>query len=471
MPILSARTAAGAPADAGAPRSDARAWLVVAMLVAFQVIAFSDKAVLGLVADRAIAELGISPLQFGFIGSAFFFLYSVVSFGVGALAGRVSTSSILLVMGLVWAVVQFPMLLGGGAAVLLVTRIVLGGAEGPATAMSLNSAHGWFRPQDRALPSTLIAMGSALGPVLAAPLLVAVIVAWGWRWAFGVLGIVGLVWALAWLAIGADGPFARRRSDGPAPAAPAGSTEEPTVRDVSGRVPMRAVLLGAAFLSATLAGFAEFWVQGFLTTWFPKYLGTVIGLSPQQVGLVTTTPWVFGAVVLVVLGVLGRRGMRRGASVRGAIALPFSLCLVVSGICFVLAALLGGVPALVLLVVGAGGALIYPMAPAAMAYVVAPEQRAFVMAALAGVASVGAIVSPTVVGLLMEQAGYRSPPKGGSDTAETAAGMATGVHNAFLLAGLLLVVGGVLATAYFRPDAAARRLQSRYHPGAATTLQ
>lgn len=369
-------------------------------------------------------------------------------------------------MGLVWAVVQFPMLLGGGAAVLLVTRIVLGGAEGPATAMSLNSAHGWFGPQDRALPSNLIAMGSALGPVIAAPLLVAVIVAWGWRWAFGVLGIIGLVWVLAWLAVGADGPFARRRSDGRAPADDLPGAEHPPVRDVVGLVPLRAVLLGAAFLSATLAGFAEFWVQGFLTTWFPKYLGTVVGLSPQQVGLVTTTPWVFGALLLLVLGVLGRRGMRGGASVRGAIALPFSLCLVGSGLCFVLAALLGGVPALVLLVVGAGGALIYPMAPAAMAYVVAPEQRAFVMAALAGVASVGAIVSPTVVGLLMEQAGYRSPPKGGSDTAEMAVSMATGVHNAFLLAGVLLVVGGVLATAYFRPDSAAQRLQHRYRPGA-----
>lgn len=442
-------------------RDNRLAWTITALLVVFQIIAFADKAVLGLVATDAMADLGISPVEFGFIGSAFFFLYALVSFGAGALAGRVQIRWILLAMGLTWAVMQFPMLLGGGAAALLATRIVLGGAEGPATAMSLSSAHSWFRPRDRALPSNLIAAGSTLGPVIAAPVLVAVIVAWGWRWAFGVLGIVGLVWALAWLLVGRDGPFgAHHKAADPAESAEA--AVDPSETDVQHRVPTWAVLLSATFLAALLGGFAQFWVQGFLTTWFPKYLQTVIGFTPQQVGVATTLPWVFGAVLLVALGVAGRRAMRNGASVRGAIALPFAVCLVVSGVCFVLAPLTGGIPAMLLLVVGAGSALIYPMAPSALGYMVAAAQRPFVMAALAGVASFGAILSPTVVGLLMQQAGYRAAPKGQPDSAEMVANMTAGVNNAFLLAGVLLLVSGVVAAVYFRPDATARRLQSRY---------
>lgn len=446
------------------------AWVVTALLVVFQIIAFADKAVLGLVATDAMAELRITPVEFGFIGSAFFFLYAIVSFATGALAGRVSVKWILLAMGVAWAVMQFPMLLGGGAAILLATRIVLGGAEGPATAMSLASAHSWFRPQDRALPSSLIATGSALGPVIAAPVLVAVIVAWGWRWAFGVLGIIGLVWVLAWILFGGDGPYAGRRSGAAAEPSNAETAEQPEVtdglqaQDVQRRVPLKAVVLSAAFLTALVAAFANFWVQGFLTTWFPKYLGTVIGLNPQQVGVATTLPWVFGAALLVALGLFGRRAMRGGASVRGAIALPFAISLIIAGACFALAAVTGGVLALVLLVVGAGSALIYPMAPTAMAYVVAPVQRPLVMAVLAGLASTGAILSPTVVGLLMEQAGYRAAPKGQTDSVEMAANMATGVNNAFLLAGALLLIGGVLAAISFRPDATARRLQGRYAP-------
>ncbi len=43
-----------------------------------------------------------------------------------------------------------------------------------------------------------------------------------------------------------------------------------------------------------------------------------------------------------------------------------------------------------------------------------------------------------------------------------AANMATGVSNAFLLAGALLIIGGVLAVAYFKPEDTARKLQERH---------
>jgi MFS family permease len=465
-------------------RMNRRAWVVTGMLVLFQVIAFADKAVLGLVATDAMAELGITPVQFGFIGSAFFFLYAVVSFATGYIASKVSVKWVLLVMGVVWAVMQFPMLAGGGAAVLLVTRIVLGGAEGPATAMSLSSAHGWFRPQERALPSNLIAAGSTLGPVIAAPLLVWVIVTWGWRWAFGVLGVAGLIWAVTWLLLGADGPFAGRRD-------PAGrdhadeaiepvteavdsvGLEEPTAEqlaleeqrhdfDAQHPVPLRAILLSASFIAAVIAGLSNFWTQGFLTTWFPKYLSSVIGLSPGEVGWATTFPWVFGAALLLGLGWLGRRLMRGGRSVRSSIVVPFSVSLVVAGLCFLLVPTVSGPAAVALLTIGAGCSVIYPMAPSAMAYAVTPRQRPLVMAALGGLASIGAVISPTAVGLFMDRAGYRAAPKGQPETAEMAANMADGVGNAFLLAGVILLVGGLLSAFLFRPDATARTLQRRH---------
>lgn len=89
-----------------------RAWMVTSLLVVFQIINFADKAVLGLVADSAIKELGLTAGQFGLIGSAFFFLFAIAAVAVGFLAGKVSTRWILLTMGISWAVLQFPMLFG-----------------------------------------------------------------------------------------------------------------------------------------------------------------------------------------------------------------------------------------------------------------------------------------------------------------------------------------------------------------------
>ena len=109
-----------------------RAWLITSLLIIFQMINFADKAVLGLVAESVMSELGMTSTQFGFIGSSFFFLFAVSGIIVGFIAQKVQTRWLILVMGVSWAILQFPMLLGGGAMALLVTRIVLDAAEGAA---------------------------------------------------------------------------------------------------------------------------------------------------------------------------------------------------------------------------------------------------------------------------------------------------------------------------------------------------
>lgn len=462
-------------------RMNRKAWLITVLLVLFQIIAFADKAVLGLVAEQAIPELGITTVQFGFIGSAFFFLYAIASVFLGIWAGKVPIKWVLLAMGLSWAILQFPMLFGGGAAILLVTRILLGGAEGPATAISLSSAHSWFRPADRSLPSNLIAIGSTLGPVIAAPLLAVVIVNFGWRWAFGVLGIVGFLWTLAWFVLGADGPYGGKRSkasdgshsgetrepDGssvPASSAGADSAEQDRLAGVDNqkRVPWRAILTSGSFIVAVFAGFTNFWTQGFLTTWSPKYLAGVVSLSPEMVAIFFTFPWIFGAVVLLTLGILGRYLMRRGYSVHRAIGIPFGVSLAVAGVSFLLLPATTGAASVALLTVAAGCSVIYPMAPSAMAYAVGPLQRPVLMATLGGIASIGAIISPTAVGLFMDNAGYRTPSPGQKDTVDMIANMTAGVHQSFGVAGALLLAAGILSVFFLNPDRTGHRLQRKY---------
>lgn len=444
-------------------RMNRKAWLITALLVLFQIVAFADKAVLGLVASEAIPDLGITAVEFGFIGSAFFFLYAVVSVVTGFLAARFSVRWIILTMGVVWAVMQFPMLLGGGAAILLVTRIVLGGAEGPATAMSLTSVHSWFEPKRRALPSNLVAAGSTLGPVLAAPLLAWVIGEWGWRWAFGVLGIAGFLWVIAWVLLAGDGPYSGHGKQGD-DAVPAESYEDADIEDVDKQKPVALwrAFASLTFLAAVIGGGSNFWVQGFVTTWLPQYLGTVVGLSLPEVGTVTTIPWILGAVVLLFLGFLGHRLMQKGFDSHRSIAIPFGVAALVAGVCFILVQTTSGVFAVALLCIAAGCSLAFPMTASALAFSVGKKQRPIMMATLGGVASVGAIISPTLVGWLMTRAGYVSPPSGSELTSKMADNMAVGVHQAFTITGIVLLVGGVLCILFLRPEALGRKLQAGY---------
>ncbi|WP_417372796.1 MFS transporter [Glutamicibacter protophormiae] len=466
-----------------------RAWLVTGMLVLFQIVNFADKAVLGLVADPAMRELGLSAGQFGFIGSAFFFLFAIVGIVVGFLAGKVSTRWILLTMGVAWAVLQFPMLFGGGAAILLVTRILLGGAEGPATPISLQHAHGWFNAKERGLPSSVIAAGSTLGPIVAAPILAWIIAnpALGWRWAFGFLGIFGLIWSLGWLLVGRDGPYSHAKSgpsknDSVATSGAQGETaatgepqqEQLAAIDPQGKgsiadssdllkiVPIRRVLGSWMFVAAVLAGAGCFWAQGFLTTWSPKYLGSVVALSPEMIGLVSTFPWVVGAIALLVLGFGSRYLMKRGVTVRWALGALFGATLLISGICFSILPFLSGYAAVAMLTLGAGTAMIYPLAPTAIAFSVCSKQRAALMATLTGLASVGGVVAPAMVGGLMDRAGYIPSPKGVADSAEMAGLLAQGMNTSFGMIGIYLVVVGIFCVLMLNPDRTARKLQTSF---------
>jgi MFS family permease len=73
--------------------------------------------------------------------------------------------------------------------------------------VALHSAYKWFPDELRTLPTAIIAQGAGIGIMVALPLLNWVIVHHSWHWAFGVLGMTGLAWTAAWLALGREGPL------------------------------------------------------------------------------------------------------------------------------------------------------------------------------------------------------------------------------------------------------------------------
>src|SRR6516225_4730322 len=114
-----------------------RAWAVVGMLFLFMLINFADKAIIGLSAVPIMRDLHLTNEQFGKVGSAFFLLFSISAVVVGFIANRVPTHILLGVMGLIWALTQFPMLGTVSLATLVACRITLGAGEGPAYPVSV----------------------------------------------------------------------------------------------------------------------------------------------------------------------------------------------------------------------------------------------------------------------------------------------------------------------------------------------
>jgi MFS transporter, ACS family, D-galactonate transporter len=103
-----------------------------------------------------------------------------------------------------------PMLGTVGIELLIACRIVLGAGEGAAFPVALHATFKWFPDEKRAVPSAIISQGSAIGVVIAIPLLNAIITKFNWHYAFGAPGLSGLLWVGAWAILGKEGRIEER---------------------------------------------------------------------------------------------------------------------------------------------------------------------------------------------------------------------------------------------------------------------
>ena len=178
------------------------AWRIAFLLFLFMLLNFADKIVVGLAGVPIMTDLKLEPDQFGLLGSSFFFLFSISAIAIGFLANRIAARWVLLTLALIWALAQFPMVSNIGFTTLLICRVILGAGEGPAAAVAAHAIYKWFPDEKRTLPTAVLSQGSAFGIIIAVPALNWLIVNYNWHYAFGALGVAGLIWAVAWLAFG-----------------------------------------------------------------------------------------------------------------------------------------------------------------------------------------------------------------------------------------------------------------------------
>ncbi|MGW0937664.1 MFS transporter [Streptomyces sp. NPDC002666] len=428
----------------GARRVRRGAWGTTWLLLTFMLVNFADKTVMGLAADPIREELGLTRGEFGTAQAAFFALFSLAALGVSFLTRRVRTTVLLLGMALLWSAAQLPMLLGAaGFGTLLATRVLLGAAEGPAAPVAVHHLHGWFGQRERTLPTAVLMVGAAGGVAVSAPLLTVVIDVWGWRWAFGSVGLVGLVWAMCWYARGEEGPLAPPLVRRSATSAGAGSGSSGADESVMS-VPYRRLLLSGTWLTAAFGAFAAYWLLSAGLTWAPDYLHEVSGLSLRQSGAVVTATAVGNAVVLLAHGLLARRASSKESVPRLPAGLGGGLVMCVAAVSIAAFAEVDAVGVKIALMVGpmALTNVILTVSQTAVARITPAGQRGVALGALAFVYALAGVLSPLVTGRMVD----------------AATSVPAGYHSAYLLMAGLVAVAGVLAVCFLRPEKDALRL-------------
>ncbi len=397
---------------------------MVALLFLFMLINFADKAVIGIAAVPIMQELQLSPRQFGLLGSSFFLLFSVSAIVTGFIVNRVETRWALLVMGLVWALTQFPMIGTVGFATVMACRIALGAGEGPAYPVALHSTYKWFPNQLRTLPTAIVAQGAGIGIMVALPLLNWVIVRYSWHWAFGVLGLAGLVWTAAWLALGREGPL----SGGAA----ADATPTPA------RIAYRKLLLTPTIIAAWCASFGAQWGLSQALSWQGAFLIKGLGFTQGSIGLLGALPAGASVVLVITAGWFSQRLLARGVSSRVARGIFSGACVALGGAGLAIMPYVPSIPAKIALTT-LGVALpsvIYVIGNAVVSEIAPTAQRGALLAIGTAFSTSAGLLAPYIMGSVVE----------------TAATPLDGFNTGFMICGVIMLAGGVIGMALMRPE-------------------
>jgi MFS transporter, ACS family, D-galactonate transporter len=401
-----------------------RGWLIVTLLFLFMLTNFADKAVIGVAGVPIMQELHLSPREFGVVGSSFFLLFSLSAVLTGFLVNRVHTRWALLAMGLIWALVQFPMVGTVGFGALVTYRIVLGAAEGPAWPVALHAAYKWFPNERRTLVTAVMALGGTTGIMLAPPLLNLIIVHYSWHWAFGALGVIGLAWTAAWLVLGREGTV----SDGVTPGT-AFSAE---------RVPYRRLMLSPTIIASWCAFFGAYWGLTLVLTWQPTFFVKGLGFAQSEIGLLLALPPAFILIVELSGGWFSQRLLLDGKSSRVARGLLGGGAVLLGGVALLVMPFMPSITLKVAAITAATAlpTLIYVIVPAIVSEITPVAQRGALLAIGNAIGTLAGILAPYVMGSVVE----------------TAATPLKGFNTGFTICGAIMVAGGAVGMALMRPE-------------------
>ncbi len=273
-------------------------WVMIGFAFFATLINYLDRQVLSVVVTSPDfkAAVPLTEESYGYVTSAFMLAYAVMNGLSGPFIDRVGTRIGYAACMLWWSLAGILHIFARGPWSLGIFRFLLGAGEAgnwPAAAKLVGE---WFPPKERALASGIFNSGAAIGAVISTPIIAWLVLQWGWRPAFVIMGVLGLVWIAGWWWTYS------------VPKAAAGEVA-PTP------VPVRDLLRTRFVIMFTISKVFMDPVWYFFVFWFPKYLSEVHHFSLKEIGWKGWIPYFTAAIGNLAGGVLTAQLIRRGVAV------------------------------------------------------------------------------------------------------------------------------------------------------------
>jgi MFS transporter, Spinster family, sphingosine-1-phosphate transporter len=270
-----------------APRA---ATLTVAVFTALQLLNFIDRYAPSAVKDLFKADLSLTDQQTGLVFSAFVLVYMVACPVFGTLAERGNRPRLLALGVAGWSLATAGAAFANDFASLMVARALVGIGEAAFITISPTMIADLYAPEKRNRILTIINAATPIGVAIGFSLAGLFGQWWGWRTAFVVVGLPGLLLAVValWLPDPMRGRFDEDDANGRTPPAWSGV--------------LKGVSANRRYLFATAGYIAMTFALGGIGDWVPTLLSRERGFSLGEAGTVAGLSVVVGGLIGTVVG-------------------------------------------------------------------------------------------------------------------------------------------------------------------------
>jgi ACS family hexuronate transporter-like MFS transporter len=282
-----------------------RGWYAVGLVTAAIAISYFDRQTLPVAIAAIERTIPISDQQFSYLQTAFLLSYAALYALGGRLLDRLGTRRGFLIIMLWWSIACALHGLASSFVLLLAARLLLGMGEGGAFPAAVRVVAEWVPPQQRSTAVGIINAGTAVGSLLAPPLIGLIVLTSGWRMVFLWAGAAGLLWVVWWMFTYKSSAVVLSRT----------RTTIPFIRIIA--LPSVRTFVFAKFMSDSA------WY--FLLFWLPKYLYDARGFDIKHVSYYAWIPYAASGAGSFLGGWLSSRLLRCGRSLDVARKLALGL--------------------------------------------------------------------------------------------------------------------------------------------------
>ncbi len=246
-------------------------WVILFLVFMMTMVNYAARIVLGVTSNEVKEALSLNEIQYGYVVTAFSISYMIGFLFIGKIIDWLGTKLGYLLSLVTWSLVGACIGTSTGIYSLGAWQAMLGITESGNFPAAIKAVAEWFHPKQRALATALFNSGPHIALVLGPPIIAALTVSVGWRWAFGIIGLIGLPLGLLWLCLYKTPKSIKANSEQNSE----NSTSAVRWRDIIKQKRTWGIMLGK---------FCTDPVWWFYIFWLPTFLNDQYGFNIKQIG-------------------------------------------------------------------------------------------------------------------------------------------------------------------------------------------